>query len=113
MGYILLWIFAIYGMIRFVFGIGKGITSFVKGMFLGAIDGYKHPEKYPNHLSKEEQRRQRHREERARQKMLNYIYKKKDGHFLLPRNDHLSLCYLIVSFIFQRKNLYLWRCDSL
>ena len=44
--------FAIYGMIRFVFGIGKGITSFVKGMFLGAIDGYKHPEKYPNHLSK-------------------------------------------------------------
>lgn len=54
MGYILLWIFAIYGMIRFVFGIGKGITSFVKGMFLGAIDGYKHPEKYPNHLSKEE-----------------------------------------------------------
>ncbi|EEE49032.1 hypothetical protein WL220_09290 [Staphylococcus capitis] len=68
MGYILLWIFAIYGMIRVVFGIGKGITSFVKGMFLGAIDGYKHPEKYPNHLSKEEQRRQRHREERARQK---------------------------------------------
>lgn len=50
------------------FRIGKGITSFVKGMFLGAIDGYKHPEKYPNHLSKEEQRRQRHREERARQK---------------------------------------------
>ena len=111
MGYILLWIFAIYGMIRFVFGIGKGITSFVKGMFLGAIDGYKHPEKYPNHLSKEEQRRQRHREERARQKMLNYIYKRK-----MVISYYLEMTiffYLIVSFIFQRKNLYLWRCDSL
>ena len=32
-GLYITWIFAIYGMIRFVFGIGKGITSFVKGMF--------------------------------------------------------------------------------
>ncbi|MDK6298236.1 hypothetical protein ACN9U4_07635 [Staphylococcus caprae] len=68
MGYIFLWIFAIFGLIRFVFGIGKGIASLIKGMIKGAIDGYQHPEKYPNYLSKEEQRRQNFRKERARQK---------------------------------------------
>ena len=68
MGYIFLWIFAIYGLIRFVFGIGKGIASLIKGMIKGAIDGYQHPEKYPNYLSKEEQKRQNFRKERARQK---------------------------------------------
>ena len=77
MGYILLWIFAIYGMIRFVFGIGKGITSFVKGMFLGAIDGYKHPEKYPNHLSKKNKDVKDIEKNVHDKKMLNYIYKRK------------------------------------
>lgn len=50
------------------FGIGKGIASLIKGMIKGAIDGYQHPEKYPNYLSKEEQRRQNFRKERACQK---------------------------------------------
>ena len=83
MGYILLWIFAIYGMIRFVFGIGKGITSFVKGMFLGAIDGYKHLRNTQiTFRKKNKDVKDIEKNVHDKRCLITYI---KDGHFLLPR----------------------------
>ncbi|MCY1571002.1 hypothetical protein NW133_04680 [Staphylococcus pettenkoferi] len=57
MGHILLWIFIIIV-------VGKIAFSFIYGL----IDGSKNPQKYHNFLSKEEQRRQEHREKRKRNK---------------------------------------------
>ena len=71
------------------FGIGKGIASLIKGMIKGAIDGYQHPEKYPNYLSKEEQKTSKFQKRTCTSERC---LKLKDGRLPIPQEMTILFC---------------------